>query len=169
MIKVCFRLVRVRQRNEYGNKGVSAVHSTSKETGESVCLFEEYAVINRRQKTFWIGQVIRMIHNGKDYRRPVPFNDPHASDIVVHIVKFQSQASSETTLNKTCVIEKAQVSDILSHVEISFESPGVFTVEQNDIDHIKETIKEMFPAQQKTRKQSHQVQQSPQASEHSKK
>ena len=58
----------MRQRQEYDNASVSVQDSV-----DMVSLFSDYAILKKAQKTFAIGQVIRMVHKGKDFRRPVSY------------------------------------------------------------------------------------------------
>ncbi|XP_066930727.1 uncharacterized protein [Clytia hemisphaerica] len=52
------RLRRVRQRNEYNSKEIENISSRS---NSSVCLFNDYAVLDRNVKSFFVGRVERMI------------------------------------------------------------------------------------------------------------
>lgn len=65
---ICFRLTRVRQRQEY--KGSS---ETAGDAESELCLFEDYAV--KCKNRFDLGQVISIKHSGKDFRHPVSFAD----------------------------------------------------------------------------------------------
>ena len=92
------RLVRVRQRQEYDRR-TSVLSGSQINTSENVCLFEEYAAVDRKKKFFFLGQVVRMTHKGQEYRRPVQFKDSKGADITVMMVKYQK--AGEVTFKPT--------------------------------------------------------------------
>ena len=51
---------------------------------DAICLFDHYAILKKVQKTFLLGQIARMVHKGKDYRRPVSYEDSRTSNIYDH-------------------------------------------------------------------------------------
>lgn len=55
-----------------------------------VALFEDYAVLDRDNKTFRIGNFARLICAGThnvpmEYQRPVPYNDPKKQSITTYM------------------------------------------------------------------------------------
>jgi len=74
---VCFRLQRVRQRQEYRN-AEGAPHP--EDDNNRVSLFNDYAWLDRRNKAYVIGSLVRLVrvgdHGRQDYKRPVPYDDP---------------------------------------------------------------------------------------------
>ena len=80
-----FRLQRVRQRQEYGR-----LESESTLQNNDVTLFEDYAVLDRDNKMFRIGNLVRLICNGNrnaslEYQRPVPYSDPKRQSITAYL------------------------------------------------------------------------------------
>ncbi len=59
-------MTQVTQRQEYSGGGAKNI---AYDTNSQVCLYQDYAI--KYGTTFLIGQVIRMKHNGKDFKRPV--------------------------------------------------------------------------------------------------
>ncbi|KAJ7371922.1 hypothetical protein OS493_022020 [Desmophyllum pertusum] len=81
------RLQRVRQRQEYGRAGSETTLQSN-----HVALFEGYAVLDRNNKTFKIGNLAppRLICAGTrnvpmEYQRPVPYNDPKKQSITTYM------------------------------------------------------------------------------------
>ena len=69
-----FRLDRVRQRSEYAT---SEPIPANRSEGHQVCLFEDYAFLDRKNSSCEVGRIEHIIlkgdHEVKDYRRPVDF------------------------------------------------------------------------------------------------
>ena len=90
---MCFRLTRVRQRQEYGE--IATGNDNSRQNGtEFVGLFDECVVIDRPRKTFFVSQVLRMVHKSQEYRRPVSLKDSRGADIKIHVLKYYPTADT---------------------------------------------------------------------------
>lgn len=74
----------MRQRQQY--QKTEGPESAS--SGNSVCLFNDYAVLDRGKMTFVLGNLIRMVLNGNhgrvDYKRPVNYNDSKKQFIICY-------------------------------------------------------------------------------------
>lgn len=75
---LCYRLQRVCQRQEYRSTG-DAPHPQDADHSR-VALFNDYAVLERLNKTYVIGSLVRLVrvgdHGRQEYKRPVAYNDP---------------------------------------------------------------------------------------------
>lgn len=78
------RLERVRQRQQYQRTEGPA----SASSGNSVCLFNNYAVLDREKIAFVLDNLIRMVLNGNhgrvDYKRPNNYDDSKKQSIICY-------------------------------------------------------------------------------------
>ena len=83
MIIIC-RLERVRQRQEYSTEEQPRMHE-----GGQAALFEYYAVLDRPNSCFRLGNLVRLVFSGNHgpvaYRRPVSYEDPQKSKITAFL------------------------------------------------------------------------------------
>ena len=74
---------RVRQRQEYRNSG-DAPHPQDADPSR-VALFNDYAVLDRRNKTYVIGSLVHLVrvgdHGCQENKRPVAYDDPKKESI----------------------------------------------------------------------------------------
>ena len=74
----------MRQRQQYQRtEGLASASS-----GNSVCLFNDYAVLDREKMAFVLGDLIRMVlncnHSRVDYKRPVNYDDSKKQSIICY-------------------------------------------------------------------------------------
>ena len=111
------RLVRVQQKvPEYAGRKETA--NPSQEA--TLVLFDDYAVFDK--PNFYIGQVCRIVHKGKDFRKPVLLSDPRAPDIIVTLDSYHS--NQDSVYVKGAGIRTARLPDIISHVNLSLVDNG---------------------------------------------
>lgn len=134
----------MRQRQEY--KGST---ETVGDAESEVCLFEDYAVKDRR--SFILGQVIRIKHNGKDFRRPVSFHDDKRKDMEVTFQLYNMSDKGQGNYLKGTNIVVKTIDDILTHVNLVIDEDGdgliLDTVQQETIQSLQQ------PPQQPRRSQ----------------
>lgn len=79
-----YRLERVRQRQEYNAEEQPGVHG-----GGQVALFEDYALLDRPNNCFTLGNLVRLVFSGNhgpvEYRRPVSYEDPKKDNITAFL------------------------------------------------------------------------------------
>lgn len=135
----------MRQRQEYATRpsGVSDV--------PSVALYEDYAIVDKSEKTFVLGNVQRMVLKGqygaKDYRLPVPYTSPQKDSLSVHVQFYEKVGSSSTghLYSLTEVVRVVKFSDILSHVNMKVSDCGQFDVPASEVDLLDAEVSKMFP------------------------
>ncbi|KAL9954635.1 hypothetical protein ACROYT_G042199 [Oculina patagonica] len=117
------RLQRVRQRQEYSRvEGETALQSAS------VALFEDYAVLDRENKTFRIGNLVRFCAGNRnksvEYQRPVPYNDPKKQSITTYMQLYsplqgpdglEQRGVYELQTSELCAFPFV---DVLTHVNV---------------------------------------------------
>ncbi|XP_068755306.1 uncharacterized protein [Montipora capricornis] len=78
------RLERVRQRQEYSTEEQPRMHA-----GGQAALFEDYAVLDRPNSCFRLGNLVRLVFSGNhgpvEYGRPVSYEDPQKSKITAFL------------------------------------------------------------------------------------
>ena len=134
----------MRQRQEFGTKSHSAPTDVT-----SVCLFEEYVVLDKANKDFWIGQVLRITNKGQEYVRPVAIDDPQNSTIQLYIVKYNREANVLTPGDQ---IPKVPLRDILCQIALTSDGGDRLYVDSSDMDHIKNQVAALLCPHPKRRK-----------------
>lgn len=134
----------MRQRQEYQGPDTR----TDGDTRNAVCLFEDFAFLDRQRKSFVLGQVIRMVCRGKEYRRPVTFGDPMSKDIIVHVMLYKPCGEVQTCLySKTLETKTIKHSDIISAINLSVEdTTDYFLMENDDLLRLQNAVSELCPA-----------------------
>ena len=139
-----FRLQRVRQRQEYGR----AENETALQSN-SVALFEDYAVLDRNNKTFRIGNLVRLICAGNrnapiEYLRPVPYNDPRKQSITAFLQLYspvqgpdgvEQRGVYELKTSELCTFPFV---DVLTHVNVSVRDDNCYEIPSEELASIED-------------------------------
>ena len=123
-----YRLDRVRQRHEYDTRRLAA--QPGETPSNCVCLYSDYAYIDRISKSFKLGKVNRIVlagqHGRKDYILPVEYNHVKKASLSVIISPYELVTTPEEDEDATQkytegsgVITIAFV-DIFTHVNLSW-------------------------------------------------
>ena len=121
-----FRLVRVRQRQEY-HRGTSMIAGRSRSPNRTgVALFDDYAVVDRHSQSFFIRSLSRMVHTGshgrQEYKHPVAYDDPKRESITCYFQVYQNvQENVHDSIYKIGDSELRQLpfTDILTQVNLT--------------------------------------------------
>ena len=111
---------RVRQRQEY-RSSERAPHPQDADSSR-VTLFNDYAVLDRRNKSYVIGSLVRLVRVGdhvrQEYKRPVPYDDPKKESITCFFQAYNpiGQNAFEVT---TAKLLEFPFKDILTHVNLA--------------------------------------------------
>ena len=143
MMTLFFRLQRVRQQQEYGRS-----ESETTLQNNHVTLFEDYAVLDRDNKTFRIGNLVRLICAGNrnaslEYQRPVPYSDPKRQSITAYLQLYdpaQGPAGEEQRgvfEFKTSEPRKFPFVDLLTHVNVSIRDDNLYEIPSEEIASVE--------------------------------
>ena len=122
---VCHRLQRVRQRQEY-RTSEGATHPPGTDSSR-VTLFSDYAVLDRRNKSYVIGSLVRLVcvgdHGRQEYKRLVAYNDPKKREH--HLLFFQVyNPIGGNSFEVTTKLLEFPFKDILTHVNLAICDGG---------------------------------------------
>ena len=134
----------MRQRQQYQRTEGPA----SASSGNSVCLFNDYAVLDHEKMAFVLGNLIRMVLNGNhsrvDYKRPVNYDDSKKQSIICYF-----HVNSEVTRDGSVIrgkykpllsdIHEFPFSDIILHTNMSITEQGILTVLKEELTEIEST------------------------------
>ena len=142
------RLRRVRQRQEYDTN--SHTRQETSDSADTVSLFSDYAILKKAEKSFDIGQVVRMVHNGKDFRRPVSYEDNRVNSIAV-TVKLYTQSANGNYRNGVQEIN-IKISDIISHVNLEVDvQSGEYKLDTCTKEELDNAVTKLCPSSSVTR------------------
>lgn len=114
-----------------------------------VCLFEDYA-INRQHKLV-IGKVLRMKHGGKDFRRPVAYNDLRGGHIDVDLSVYLEHLDNPGHFIQGGEKLKVKFSDIVSHVNLTIsETSDMLMMDIEELEVLQRKIQVAPEAPQAT-------------------
>ena len=139
-----YKLTRVRQTN----LPLSEKDRNKTENGSS--LFEDFAYIDRENKTFLLGRLQRMQRNfdtGKskitvDYKDTVSFDAKFLKEINLSFVQYQQTSESKYSLN-TFEVSTVNASDVICHVNLMYQL-GAYTLLEEGKTVIHEAIQKHF-------------------------
>lgn len=140
-----FRLQRVRQRQEYGR--ADSEQLTTLQINH-VALFEDYAVLDRENKTFRIGNLVRLICAGNrnvpiEYQRPVSYNDPKKQSITTYFQMYNPVEGPDGVeqrgiyLLKTSELCTFPFADVLTHVNMSVGESNRYEIPSEELASIE--------------------------------
>lgn len=143
------RLTRVRQRQEYntGQQRGTGHH------GEEVMLFEDYAVIDRKDKSFLLGNLVRLQHQGKhgvqDYKKPVSYKDPKKSEITAYLQMYKETNQPSVYEHQVSPGCSFPFTDIMTHVNLSIMEDGKLQLPSAEQEQITSEVQKLLqPAPQ---------------------
>lgn len=114
------RLERVRQRNEYFTK--RGEHEVADDDSPKVCLYSDFAFLDRIRTTYRIGRVERMVYqNGKkkfDYKHLEPFNSSDKDNLSV-IMSVYSEHDNGVFDSEKLTIRTIPFNDLFCEVNLS--------------------------------------------------
>ena len=139
-----YKLTRVRQTN----LPLSERDRNRTENGSS--LFEDFAYIDRENKTFLLGRLQRMqriFDTGKskitvDYKDTVSFDANFLKEINLSFVQYQQTSESKYSLN-TFEVSTVNASDVICHVNLMYQL-GAYTLLEEEKTVIHEAIQNTF-------------------------
>lgn len=154
-----FRLVRVRQRQEY-HRGTSMIAGRNRSPSTTgVALFDDYAVVDRHSQSFFIGSLSRMVHAGshgrQEYKRPVPYDDPKRESITCYFQVYQNvQENDHDGIYKIGASELRQLpfTDILTQVNLTVSEDGTLRVPDDELTEIRSGVARVFESQPRRRR-----------------
>lgn len=143
MVTLFSRLQRVRQRQEYGRS-----ESETTLQNDHVTLFEDYAVLDRDNKTFRIGNLVRLICAGNrnaslEYQRPVPYSDPKRQSITAYLQLYdpvqgpageEQRGVFELKTSEPC---KFPFVDLLTHVNVSIRADNLYEIPSEELASVE--------------------------------
>lgn len=62
-----------------------------------------------------------MVHKGKDFRRPLAYNDPRVSDIKLHVIPYKQLEDNPTLFTKGSASLEIKFKDIITHVNLTID------------------------------------------------
>ena len=137
---------RVRQRQEY-RSSEGAPHPQDADSSR-VTLFNDYAVLDRRNKSYVIGSLVRLVrvgdHGRQEYKRPVPYDDPKKESITCFFQAYNliGQNAFEVT---TAKLLEFPFKDILTHVNLTIsESTDTLLIPEEEHSEVKKSVEKVF-------------------------
>ena len=133
----------MRQRQQYQTEDHASTSS-----GNSVCLFNDYAVLDSENKALVLGNLIRMVLNGNhgrvEYKRPVNYDDPKKQSITCYFhvyseVTRNGSAVREVYQPSTSALQEFPLSDIISHTNMSVTEEGTLAIPEEELTEIAST------------------------------
>lgn len=149
-----FRLQRVCQRQEYGirEKGSSLDSS-------GVALFEDYAIIDRRSKSFKLGHLVRLVCMGGsgpiEYKRPVEYDHAKSQSITAYFQFYDPVCHEGVTQRGIYEMKPSQpgscpFKDILSHVNLSIvTNNNTFHIPTEELAAIEKEVATLLQPRQR--------------------
>ena len=134
------------QRQEY-RRSEGAPHP--QDAGSSrVTLFNDYAVLDRRNKSYVIGSLVRLVrvgdHGRQEYKRPVPYDAPKKESITCFFQAYNliGQNAFEVT---TAKLLEFPFKDILIHVNLTIsESTDTLLIPEEEHSEVKKSVEKVF-------------------------
>ena len=151
------RLVRVRQIQEEHPR-----RQTIEEDGLS--LFDDYAYLDRENKSFRIGRLQRMRRNINnrcvEYKDTVSFSETYLSDIEASFIQYKQNEQNETVFSlKEFSVVSTKASDVITHVNLTYDNSDSYLLPENELKLIKSFVEKTFtkPKTMRTQKAHRQV------------
>ena len=137
---------RVRQRQEYRNSG-DAPHSQDADSSR-VALFNDYAVVDRRNKTYVIGSLVRLVrvgdHGRQEYKRPVAYNDPKKESIKCFFQAYNKIGQNSFEVSTAKVVE-FPFTNILTHVNLAVSDAGnTLVIFEEEHREVQQSVEKVF-------------------------
>ena len=148
----------MRQRTEYDKAGPGCREN---EDSREVCLFEDYAFMNKTvSDKFIIGHIERIQlqgeHGLKDYRRPVDINADNKDKLHCTVMEFQVTSVSDQgmflNMESKC-LRKRKFKDIICKVDLHVQKNQELLLLKEHFDSITKTVTKLCEPRQKSRSQ----------------
>ena len=137
---------RVRQRQEY-RSSEGAPHPQDADSSR-VTLFNDYAVLDRRNKSYVIGSLVRLVrvgdHGRQEYKRPVPYDDPKKESITCFFQAYNLIGHNAFEVTTAKLLE-FPFKDILTHVNLTIsESTDTLLIPEEEHSEVKKSVEKVF-------------------------
>lgn len=144
---------RVCQRQEYRSTG-DAPHPQDADPSR-VALFNDYAVLERLNKTYVIGSLVRLVrvgdHGRQEYKRTVAYNDPKKESIKCFFQAYNKIGQNSFEVSTAKVVE-LPLTDILTHVNLVVSDAGnTLVIPEEEHREVQQSVAKVFE-QQRSRK-----------------
>ena len=136
---------RVRQRQEY-RTSEGATHPPGTDSSR-VTLFSDYAVLDRRNKSYVIGSLVRLVrigdHGRQEYKRPVAYNDPKKESITSFFQVYNPIGGN--SFEVTTKLLEFPFKDILTHVNLAICDGGnTLLIPDEELGELKKSVEAVF-------------------------
>ena len=114
-------------------------------------------MVDRKNKIYIVGQVTRMIHKKKDFKRPVNFDDSRRDDIEVHVIPYTINKHNHTHhyFVKGMAHVVVRFTDIMTHVNLSItDDEKMLTIPNTEVDLLQQEVNKLCKRNM-TKKSSH--------------
>ena len=143
---------RVRQRQEYRNTE-GAPHP--EDDSSRVSLFNDYAVLDRRNQSYVIGSLVRLVrvgdHGHQEYKRPVSYDDPKKESITCFIQVYNPIGPNSFDVTTSNVLE-FPFKDILTHVNLAIsDAAETLLIPVEEHNEVKKSVAKMFEQRRPSR------------------
>ena len=125
-----------------------APHHQDADSGRVTTLFNDYAVLDRRNKSYVIGSLVRLVrvgdHGRQEYKRPVPYNDPKKESITCFFQVYNpiGQHAFEVT---TAKLLEFPFKDILMHVNLAIsDTADTLLIPEEEHSEVKKSVEKVF-------------------------
>lgn len=117
-------------------------------SGNSVCLFNDYAVLDSEKKAFVLGNLVRMVLNGNhgcvEYKRPVNYDDPKKESITCYFHVYGEVTRDGSVVrgayeSSSSALQQFPFSDIITHTNMSVTEDGTLTITEEELTEIEST------------------------------
>ena len=137
---------RIRQRQEYRNLG-DAPHPQDADPSR-VTLFNDYAVLDRRNKTYVIGSLVHLVrigdHGCKEYKRPVAYNDPKKESIKCFFQAYNKIGQNSFEVSTDKVVE-LPFTNILTPVNLAVSDAGnTLVIPKEEHREVQQSVEKVF-------------------------
>ena len=104
-----------------------------------VTLFDDYAVLDRSNSGYLVGNLVRLTHKGtrgsQDYKRPVSYNDDRGKGITAFLQIYLKSDVPELKFSLHSTLQSVPFQDILCHVYLRASEDRMDTVELSADEH----------------------------------
>lgn len=115
----------------------------------NVSLFHDYAVLDRKNKSFVLGTPVWLVHAGNhgalECKRPVSYNDPKWQSISCFLQLYTEHRTDAGDLQRgvfetsTASVRQFPFPDIITHVNMSMMEEGTLTIPEEELAEIEQT------------------------------
>ena len=118
-------------------------------SGNSVCLFNDYAVLDSEKKVLVLGNLVRMVLNGNhgrvEYKRPVNYDDPKKLSTTCSFHVYSEVTRDGSVVRgvyegSSSVVREFTFADIITHTNMSVTEEGTLTIPEEELVEIQSAI-----------------------------